>query len=84
MISVMKTMKILAIVSTLLWIGCVGNTVAAETGESALGPGDALRVFVYGHPDMTTETKVSETGKITFPLLGEIVVDGLTPSAAER
>ncbi|PTQ65106.1 polysaccharide export outer membrane protein [Nitrosomonas oligotropha] len=84
MISVMKTVKILAIVITLLWIGCIGNVVAAEAGESALGPGDALRVFVYGHPDMTTETKVSETGKITFPLLGEIVVDGLTPSAAER
>lgn len=78
----MKTIKILVIVITLLCV--TGNAVAAETGESALGPGDALRLFVYGHPDMTTETKVSETGKITFPLLGEIVVDGLTPSAAEK
>jgi len=64
-----------------LSVACIENAVA---GESALGPGDALRIFVYGHPDMTTEAKVSETGKITFPLVGEVLVDGLTPSEAEK
>lgn len=64
-----------------LWAIYIENAAA---GESVLGPGDALRVFVYGHPDMTTETKVNETGKITFPLVGEVIVDGLTPSEAER
>jgi polysaccharide export outer membrane protein len=84
MINVMKKMQILAIIFMVLLAICIENAVASETGESALGPGDALRIFVYGHPDMTTETKVSETGKITFPLVGEVIVDGLTPSEAER
>lgn len=77
----MKKMKILAVIFMVLWVACIENAVA---GESVLGPGDTLRIFVYGHPDMTTETKVSETGKITFPLVGEVKVDGLTPSEAEK
>ncbi|QOJ22929.1 MAG: polysaccharide export protein EpsE [Gammaproteobacteria bacterium] len=84
MINVMKKTKVLAIMIILLGVACIENTIAGEARESALGPGDTLRIFVYGHPDMTTETKVSETGKITFPLLGEIAVNGLTPSEAER
>lgn len=80
-INVMKKMKILAVIFMVLWVACIENAVA---GESVLGPGDTLRIFVYGHPDMTTETKVSETGKITFPLVGEVKVDGLTPSEAEK
>ena len=67
-----------------LWTVCIESAVAGEAGESVLGPGDTLRIFVYGHPDMTTETKVSEAGKITFPLVGEVTVDGLTPSETER
>ena len=83
MIYVMNKLKFLMIF-TLLWIICIGSAVAGEARESVLGPGDALKIFVYGQPDLTTETRVSETGSITFPLLGEILIDGLTPSAAER
>ena len=83
MIYVMNKLKLLMIF-TLLWMICIGGAVAGETKESVLGPGDALKIFVYGQPDLTTETRVSETGSITFPLLGEILIDGLTPSAAER
>ena len=50
---------------------------------SLLGPGDLLKVLVYGSPDLTTETQVNENGKITFPLLGEVTIGGLTPAAAE-
>ncbi len=68
----------------LLWMICIGSAVAGDSRESVLGPGDTLKIFVYGQPDLTTEARVSESGSITFPLLGEILVDGLTPSAAER
>lgn len=67
-----------------LWVACINVALAGDSRESVLGPGDLLKIFVYGHPDMTTESKVSENGNITFPLLGEILVDGLTPSAAEK
>lgn len=48
-----------------------------------LGPNDVIRITVYGSDDLTTETRVSDSGKITFPLLGEIEVGGLSVGEAE-
>lgn len=80
----MNKAKLLVLIFSLLSVVCVDSIAAGETKKNVLGPGDILKIFVYGHPDLTTETKVNETGKITFPLLGEILVDGLTVPAAER
>lgn len=49
-----------------------------------LGAGDMVRITVYGNPDLTTETRVTSSGAITFPLLGEVMVGGVTPGEAER
>ena len=45
-------------------------------------PGDLLGVTVYQNPDLTKEVEVSESGTITFPLVGEVSVTGNTPLAA--
>ncbi|WP_090634205.1 polysaccharide export protein EpsE [Nitrosomonas marina] len=51
---------------------------------SQFSSGDILKIIVYGNPDLTLETKVSESGNITYPLLGEITIGGLSPNAAEK
>jgi polysaccharide export outer membrane protein len=56
----------------------------AQAADLTLGPGDVIKTSVFGNPDMATETRVSESGKITFPLLGEVKVGGLTVQQAER
>jgi len=63
-----------------------GMAADARGGESnaVLGVGDVVRITVFQNPDMTTETRISEAGTITFPLLGTVKVAGLTPSQAER
>lgn len=48
-----------------------------------LGTGDGVRVVVFQQPDMTTETRVSESGTITVPLLGPVPVGGVTAKRAE-
>jgi polysaccharide export outer membrane protein len=48
-----------------------------------MGPGDSVKVSVYQNPDMTTESRISEVGSITFPLLGPVEVGGLTAAQAE-
>jgi polysaccharide export outer membrane protein len=58
-----------------------GFTSAADV---VLGPGDVVRASVYGSPDLATETRVSEAGSLTFPLLGEVQVGGLTTQQAEK
>ena len=52
--------------------------------EYPLGPGDILRIQVFQNPDLTTETRVSETGSITYPLIGAVEVGGLSIAEAER
>jgi polysaccharide export outer membrane protein len=39
---------------------------------------DEVRITVFGEEDMTTETRVSKTGYIAFPLLGSIRLGGMT------
>ncbi|HLX81850.1 MAG TPA: polysaccharide export protein EpsE [Burkholderiales bacterium] len=51
--------------------------------RETLGEGDAVRITVFQNPDLTTETRVSERGTITFPLIGEIAIGGMTPAGAE-
>ncbi|MGE5466919.1 MAG: polysaccharide export protein EpsE [Ignavibacteria bacterium] len=53
----------------------------AETAD-ALGPGDSIRVTVFGNPDLTTETRVGARGSIRMPLVGDVDLSGATPAEA--
>ena len=64
--------------------GAAGAATAATAGEYRLGAGDVVRVVVYQNPDLTLETRVSETGSISYPLLGSVRIGGLGVSAAEK
>lgn len=57
---------------------------AAAQQEYIIGEGDLLRITVYDNPDLATETRVSGDGKITFPLIGEVVLAGLDVGGAEK
>ncbi len=50
--------------------------------REVLGPGDSIRINVFQNPDLTTETRLSQSGSIVFPLIGEIGVGGLTTAEA--
>jgi polysaccharide export outer membrane protein len=56
----------------------------AGAAEVLLGPGDVVRLSVYGSPDLSVETRVSDSGHITFPLLGQVAVGGMAVAAAEK
>ena len=62
-----------------------GTAVCAEENlDYTLAAGDIVRVQVFQNPDLTTETRVSETGSISFPLVGTVAVGGLSIEAAEK
>lgn len=62
-----------------------GAVAAANASvEYKLGAGDVVRITVYQNPDLTLETRVSEIGVISYPLLGNVRVGGLPVSAAEK
>ncbi|HEU4371862.1 MAG TPA: polysaccharide export protein EpsE [Telluria sp.] len=56
----------------------------ASAAEVLLGAGDVVRVSVYGNPDLALETRISDAGGITFPLVGQVAVGGLSVAAAEK
>jgi len=60
------------------------DSTTPATGEYRLGPGDTVKFTVYNNPDLTTEAEISEGGTISFPLIGEVTIGGLTRGAAER
>ncbi|MBI5025704.1 MAG: SLBB domain-containing protein [Nitrospirae bacterium] len=49
-----------------------------------VGSQDVLKITVYEHPDLTTVVRVSEEGKITFPLIGELEVKNLSVQQIEK
>lgn len=49
-----------------------------------LGAGDALRIQVFQNPDLTIETRLSENGSISYPLIGAVSLGGLSIGAAEK
>jgi len=54
----------------------------AAPAPELLGAGDSVRVTVFQNPDLTTEARISERGAITVPLVGEVVIAGLTSEGA--
>jgi polysaccharide export outer membrane protein len=52
--------------------------------DITIGPGDLIRIVVFQNPDLSLETRVSESGAITYPLLGTVQVGGLTVESAEK
>lgn len=57
---------------------------AVTSGEYRLAAGDAVRITVFQNPDLSLETRLSEAGTISFPLLGSVRLLGMTTAQAER
>lgn len=56
---------------------------SADSRDYVLGAGDVVRITVFEQPDMATEARISESGKVRFPLIGEVTLGGLSVSGAE-
>jgi polysaccharide export outer membrane protein len=57
---------------------------ATNNYDYQIGPGDLLDVKVYEAQDLSTEARVSTRGTVTYPLLGEVDLGGLTVQEAEK
>ena len=56
---------------------------AAAAPDYRIGAGDALHILVCQNPDLTLDARVSDSGMISYPLLGGVKVGGLTVSETE-
>jgi polysaccharide export outer membrane protein len=51
--------------------------------DYVVGAGDVLRISVYQNADLSLETRVNESGVISYPLLNQVVVGGRSVGEVE-
>ncbi|NML17529.1 polysaccharide export protein EpsE [Azohydromonas caseinilytica] len=57
---------------------------AANVADYRLGPGDGIKISVFQNPDLALETRITDTGMVTYPLIGAVKIGGLTVPQAEQ
>ena len=57
---------------------------ATVSPDYLIGPGDSLQVFVWRNPDLTVTVPVRPDGKISTPLVEDMIAVGKTPSTLAR
>jgi protein involved in polysaccharide export with SLBB domain len=68
----------------LLWLSMPTMAEDAEGFSSyTLNTGDHVQVTVFEEPDLSLSAVLDDTGAISYPLLGELKVSGLTPRQLE-
>lgn len=55
----------------------------ASAQEYLLGADDVIKITVFQQPDLSITDRITKSGTINFPLVGEIPVAGLSTSGAE-
>lgn len=83
----MKYLKIVFWVSVILLSGCYSSLPLIETAPIAqipdvqyqIGPGDTIQIFVWRNPDFSMAVPVRPDGKISIPLVEDVVAANKTP-----
>jgi len=57
---------------------------AAEAANYVIGPGDVLQVFVWRNPELSVTVPVRPDGRVSTPLVEDMVAVGKTPSTLAR
>jgi len=71
-------------------IKLLNNKILTESFTSSvnedykIGPGDLLDIKVYEAADLSGEVRVNSRGTVTYPLLGEVELGGLTARESEE
>lgn len=55
----------------------------AKPEDYRVGAGDLLKILVFDHDELSVDVRVSQTGNITFPLVGQVPVAGLSARDTE-
>lgn len=62
----------------------LGGSDPIPQAEYTIGPGDTLEIFVWQHPEVSVTAPVRPDGRISTPLVEDIVAVGKTPTQLAR
>ncbi|WP_430462258.1 polysaccharide biosynthesis/export family protein [Thalassolituus sp. LLYu03] len=67
----------------LLFLAALASLSYADDARYELGAGDLVNISVYDEKDLSIEVRIGLSGEISYPLLGDIRVAGLSPKELE-
>src|SRR6202051_3350442 len=68
----------------LLWRAAAAALAEPTDSNYRLGPGDRIIIKVFGEEDLSMDVRLHDTGRLNYPFLGELVVQGLTVAELEQ
>ncbi len=83
-------LSVLVFIGILFSIGCSNQptlppaTFSTVSTNYLIGPGDLLQVFVWRNPEVSTSVTVRPDGKISTPLVEDLLATGKTPTQLAR
>jgi polysaccharide export outer membrane protein len=83
---------VLALAALMSWSAQAADPAPADPGPAeskvtsdyVIGPGDTLQVYVWRNPELSVTVPVRPDGKISTPLVEDMVAVGKTPSILAR
>lgn len=75
---------VIALLCGLTGIADARPSLAQTDTSFKLGPGDRIRVTVFGHEDLSGEFEVDGTGRVSLPLIRSVPAKGLTLAELEQ
>lgn len=84
-VALLADMRRILVVAALLCAAWGAGAARAEAVAAAyeLGPGDEMRIIVFGEENLSGEYSVSSTGMVAFPLIGTVRASGRSPRSLE-
>src|SRR6266404_5692905 len=67
-----------------LWLAAAAAFAQSTDSVYRLGPGDRIIIKVFGEEDLSMDVRLNDTGRLNYPFLGELVVQGLTVAKLEQ
>lgn len=74
-----RALLVLAVLMTAL----AGLSVRAADATYRLGPGDRVKVIVFGHDDLSGEFAIDGAGRLSLPLIREVTAAGISAADLE-
>ena len=68
----------------LMWLAAAAAFAQPTDSDYRLGPGDQIIITVFGEEDLSMDFRLNDNGRLNYPFLGEIVVEGLTVAELEQ
>lgn len=69
----------------LLWLASAAAALAQPADSIyRLGPGDRIIIKVFGEEDLSMDFRLSDSGRLNYPFLGDLMVQGLTVTELEQ